>query len=154
MDEQLEDLRSLNVGTVGNILSGSFHAAHGDGLDGVVERTQADVADGGLIVGHSGHNAVGAALDGGSLGGHVHLLAGIVLLFHAGQLDESTAGTGTIFTGDDRDILVGVKVGGFRLGGLGSFAGGSSGALGSGGRLAGGSGTAAGIRTIKVFFID
>ena len=91
-------------------LGGGGHTADRDGLDGVVQRAEADVADGGLIVGNSGHDAVGAGLDGGCLGGVIDLLAVSVLLLNAGQLNESAAGAGAVLTGDDRDVLIGVKV--------------------------------------------
>ena len=110
-------------------------AADRDGLDGVVQRAEADVADGGLIVGNSGHDAVGAGLDGSRLGGVVDLLAVGVLLLNAGQLNEGAAGAGAVLTGDDRDVLIGVKVtGGGSLAGGGAL---NRGSRGSGGGIRG-----------------
>lgn len=112
------------------------------GLDGIVQGAKADIADGGLIVGDGGHDAVGAGLDGSGLGGVVDLLAVGVLFLHAGQLDKSTAGAGTVLTGDDGDVLVGVEVSsGFALGrgGLaGSSLGRGSALRSSGGGIGGG----------------
>src|SRR5699024_1396608 len=110
------------VRTVGDVVGSGFHAAHGHGLDAVVQRAQADVADGGLVVGDGGHDTVGRVLGGGGLSGHIHLLAGVVLFLHAGQLDEGAAGAGTILAGDDGDILVQIEVGSGGFGGS-SFAG-------------------------------
>ena len=117
-------------------LGGGGHTADRDGLDGVVQRAEADVADGGLIVGNSGHDAVGAGLDGSGLGGVVDLLAVSVLLLNASQLNEGAAGAGAVLTGDDRDVLIGVKVtggGGRGSGGISGTAGGKAQGQGSGG---------------------
>ena len=96
---------SQGVSTILHGVSAGGNAFHGDSLDIIVQRTQADVADCGLIVGNSGQNAVGGALDGSRLGGVVNLFACIVLGFHTGQLDESAAGAGAILTGNHEELI-------------------------------------------------
>ena len=94
-----------NVAAVLDGLSGGLDAADGDSLDVIAQRAKADVTDSGLIVGDGGHDAVGAGLDGGGLGGVIDLLAVGVLLLDTGQLDEGAAGAGEEAAAVDAAVL-------------------------------------------------